>query len=89
MLRIAFDAWIQYIVVPEALSELKSVLFSSVNQLSSRDICHENFHKKLSDVNEAERSSVNNNRLSFRYNDFLRIKAMYSSDWYKGQKVSV
>ena len=37
------NAWIQYLVAPEALFELQSALFSSFNQFSSSDSCHEKF----------------------------------------------
>ena len=53
------NACIQYNVAPEALFELQSALFSSVNQFSSRDVAMKvPLNKRLSDVNEAERSSV-------------------------------
>ena len=50
---------IPYNVAPEAPFELQSALFSSVNQFSSRNVVMKVLlNKRLSDLNEAERSGV-------------------------------
>ena len=69
------NARIQYIASPDALVELQSALFSSVNQFSSRDNCHEKFplNKRLSDMNEADEVECTASRTEYSMYEHVKV----------------